>query len=794
MKCSEKWLREWVNPDLSLAKIGQSLTMAGIEVEGMAAVAESFTHVLIAEIKGITPHPQAEQLHICQVDAGGQGLKKIVCGAPNVKVGIKVPLALINAKLPNGMTIHEANIQGEPSYGMLCSAKELGLADDQDGILVLPMDAPLGMDVWEYFQLTDQILDVAITPNRGDCLSVRGLARELAAITCTPMTETSLIKPVAPCVDDKLSITVIDKLACPRYLGRIIRKINTNTLSPIWLKERLRRSGIRSISPIVDVTNYVMLELGQPMHAFDLNTIAKSIFVRPSKVGERITLLDDSEKVLDHETLIIADQEKPLAIAGVMGGMASSVTATTGDIFLESAFFAAEGVAKARQCYQLTSDSAFRFERGVDPTIQCEAIERATELIVQITGGEPGPVVEWVDEASLPKSVSISITSNKVSDVLGVPISTEIMQNIFTRLQFSYQKDAYQGFQVGVPPYRFDIALEEDIIEEIARLYGYDHIPFAPLKGELAISDRDNNACRDDDIKQIISNHGYFEIISYSLIKRTLQELLDPLHAPRVIVNPITEDMTVMRTNMWPGLMTALLYNKSRQQQRIRLFELGTCFISEGESHRESVHIGGVAMGLAHPEQWGIGSRMLDFYDMKGDVESILSHVTKGKEFIFKPDNHPVLHPGQTAGIYWQGKRIGVLGGLHPKVMQTLDLNQKVYVFDIDWLAIQGKSHPSYQEISKFPEIRRDIAIIVNDAIPAKDIQDTIFKNAGDWLKEVFIFDVYQGKGIAPGFKSIALAMILQHPSRTLVDDEVAKLIDQVIAMLKGQLGAQLRS
>jgi phenylalanyl-tRNA synthetase beta chain len=641
-------------------------------------------------------------------------------------------------------------------------------------------------------KLNDHIIDIAITPNRGDCLSIRGLAREISALTNTPLRKfpISLVKSVSK---DTLPIHLQATAACPRYNGRIIRQINIHAPTPDWLKDRLLCSGINTINCIVDVANYVMLELGQPMHAFDLNTIQERVNVRLSVKGEKIALLDGSTKQLDANTLVVADKTHPLAIAGVMGGVESSVTLQTQDILLESAYFSPPIVARQRQHYGLNSDSAYRFERGVDPMMQREAIERATQLILEIAGGNPGPVMEKVSKTHLPKNKKISLNADKIQQILGLSIPNKEINGIFKSLNFPY-KYTKNKWVVQSPLYRFDITLPEDLIEEIARLYGYEKIPTLPIYADLQANKELKGATDLSLIRQALCDQGYNEIISYSFIDKKLQELLDPDFIPCELLNPITTDMSVMRTNLWPGLINSLMFNRSRQQQRIRLFEVGTCFVTDKTTLTQVPKIGGLISGLRYPEQWSIPAQEVDFYDLKGSIENLLSLNFPSTSCTFKPDTHPALHPGQTASIYYQDKKIGIMGALHPQILQNLGIIGSVFVFEMALKALEMTIPTRLEEISKFPEIRRDLAILIKQTIPAKDIQDTIKKVAGSWLKEVFIFDVYQGKGIALGLKSIALALILQHPTRTLVDEEVTELINNVMTALKGQLGAELRS
>lgn len=790
MKCSEFWLREWVNPSLTLEDLANTLTMGGLEVESLTPVASLFTGVVIGQVLSINKHPEADRLQICEVDVGASERLNIVCGAPNVKVNMKAPVALVDAVLPNNIVIVPTSIRGVSSEGMLCSAKELGMADESDGLLTLPEDALLGQDVWSYLKLADVIIDISITPNRGDCLSIKGMAREISALTNTPMVQPFSISNKTT-TKDKLNITISSEASCPRYVGRIIHQVKAALTSPLWLKEHLRRAGVRSISPIVDITNYVMLELGQPMHAFDLHKIKEGIIVRHAKVGEEISLLDDSKQKLDAETLVIADKQKPLAIAGVMGGLDSSVTSTTTDIFLESAYFSPGVVAYARQYYGLNSDSAYRFERGIDPTMQVEAIERATQLIVEIVGGEPGPITEVASNEYLPTMRTVSLTHEKITQVLGFLIPAEQIENIFKTLQF-HATFASNSWTIDIPLYRPDLILPEDVIEEIARLYGYDNIPTHQIKSVLQANKGDAGTQDLHHLRQALCDQGYHEIITYSFIDKKLQALLDPKETPRDLLNPISADMSVMRTNLWPGLINTLIYNKSRQQSRIRLFEMGTCFITSEGYLFEQQKIGGLITGSVNKEQWGIPLREADFYDLKGNIENLLYPFKSG--LTFKAETHAALHPGQTAGIYFEDNKLGLMGALHPNVMQALDLSSKVFVFELDLNLIKEAGFHQSEDISKFPEIRRDLAVLVNEAIPAEQIQDTIKSVAGGWLQNVFIFDVYQGQGIAKGYKSVALALILQDKTRTLVDDEVEALMERVILALKGQLGAELRS
>jgi phenylalanyl-tRNA synthetase beta chain len=791
MKFSESWLREWVNPKISREELCAKLTMAGLEIEELAPVSKDFSHVVVAQVISVKKHPEADRLNICEVDVGTNNTLTIVCGAENVKAGMKVPAALEGAELPGKIKISAAKVRGIASQGMLCSARELSLSEESEGLFELPQDAPLGKDLRDYLKLNDYLIDVSITPNRGDCLSVRGMAKDVSALTHAPLNEIK-IPEIKAANTDTIPVIINAKEDCPRYAGRIIRAVKADAPTPIWLREHLRRSGIRSISAIVDVTNYVMLELGQPMHAFSLDQIAGGIDVRKAKAGEKLKLLDGSEVELDAETTVIADQEKPLAIAGVMGGLPSGVTLATKDIFLESAFFNPASVARTSRHYNLGSDSSYRFERGIDPDFQRMAVERATQLILEIAGGQPGPVIEVICQEFLPTAATIDLRKARVTKVLGCEIPDTEIEKIFSYLEFSCKKNS-AGWQVTAPGRRSDISIEEDLIEEIARLYGYDKIPCNNPQGSLHINSSAENKISPQTLRHALSDLGYHEVVTYSFVDKKLQTLLEPQQTPKELMNPITADMNVMRTNLWPGLINTLMYNQNRQQSRIRIFETGLKFLQkEGELQQERV-IAGLISGSAFPEQWGIKARQVDFFDLKGDLQNLFKLTHASDEFSFETGSHPALHPGQTAAVYRNKQKVGILGALHPSVAHSLKLEGKVFVFELSLSDLETTKPLSASEISKFPEIRRDLALLINQSVPARALQDTIREVAGNLLKQVDIFDVYQGKGIESGFKSVALSLTLQHSSRTLVDEEVADIIDRVIVALKGRFNAELR-
>lgn len=802
MKLSESWLREWVNPDVSREKLCDLLTMAGLEVDELAPAAGEFDKVIVGRVEKLSAHPEADRLQVCTVSIDETTKLQIVCGAKNVKAGMRVAVALIGAQLPDGTKIKAAELRGIASQGMLCSSSELGLTEESEGLLELPAHAPIGSDVKSLLQLDDYVIDIAITPNRGDCLSIKGIAREVSAITGTSFKDKP-IDSIKAAIQDTFDVLLESPEKCPRYVGRVIRNVKADLPSPVWLKERLRRSGIRSISPIVDVTNYVMLEIGQPMHAFDLDKLSGRIHIRTANTDENIELLDGSKHELDKHTLVIADDKSPLAIAGVMGGLDSGVSTLTKHIFLESAFFKPDVVARQRQNYQLNSDSAYRFERGVDAEIQRIAIERATQLILDIAGGEAGPVIEQTDKSNMPPAREVKLTKKKLDKVLGLEIPHTKVNAYLERLGFqdvkicgdvNGEKLEQIYWTATVPSHRFDILISEDLIEEIARLHGYDNIPTHTLRADLDVyshqeTDRDYSA-----LKSSLAQHGYQEVVTYSFVDKKLQTLCDPEIKTLSLVNPISADMSVMRSSLWPGLLNTLMYNQRRQQTNIRLFETGNCFVlNDAGKVTQTGYLGGIATGHASPEQWGVTSRNVDFYDVKGDLEHVIG-ITFGIKMTFEPGKHPALHPGQTANILLNGMSIGTIGTLHPAIQKALDLDQPAILFELglNHLSASGKS--LIRDVSKFPEIRRDVAILVNETVPAATIQDTIKEIAGDWLKDVFIFDVYHGKGVSPDLKSVALALIWQHPTRTLVDEEITGLMERVIDTLKRKLGAELRS
>ncbi|HVY53619.1 MAG TPA: phenylalanine--tRNA ligase subunit beta [Gammaproteobacteria bacterium] len=791
MKFSELWLKEWVNPALSREELSEQLTMAGLEIDGLEPVADSFQGVAVGQILSVKKHPNADTLTVCEVNVNQDKPLTIVCGAANVRKGMKAPVALINAVLPNKPVIQEVSMRGVTSQGMLCSAQDIGLTEKSEGLLELHKSAPVGADVWEYLSLNDYIYDVAITPNRGDCLSIRGMAREVSALTNAPIKKISM-PMVKPTITDVFPVEIAADDACPHYVGRVIKGIKADAVTPLWMEERLKRSGIRPISPVVDVTNYVMLELGQPMHAFDLAKLNQKIIVRMANVDEELQLLDGAAVKLTPQTLVIADAEKPLAIAGVMGGIDSGINFLTHDIFLESAFFTPTVVSRQRQMHQLNSESSYRFERGVDPQLQIQAMERATALLLKIVGGKAGPIIDLQKEYQ--DKLSLSLKAEAIPALLGTStISDPEIKSIFKRLGFEYKK-VKNVWQVKVPTWRFDVTEEVDLIEEIARLHGYNNIaptkPFFPVpKHEITESQISLPRMR-----RLFCDLGYNEVITYSFVNAQWQKLLDPEKTAKPLVNPITADMSVMRTNLWPGLLGAYLYNRDRQQLRNRFFETGLCFEKDGNHLLQVAKLGGLISGSALPEQWGEITRPLDFYDLKGDIENILQLTAiDSAEFQFKPLAHPALHPGQAAQLYKKDQLMGVLGAMHPAIRQEFGINEPIFLFEFNLSAISQSLFPVFKEISKFPEIRRDLALLADRHIPTEEIQAVIVENGGELLRQVIIFDVYLGDGVPENKKSVAFALTLQHALRTLRDEEVAETMERIIRALQHKLGIELR-
>src|SRR5690554_84642 len=791
MKFSEQWLRSWANPAADRDALVAKLSMVGLEVDSVTPVAGAFHGVVVGEILSAEQHPDADKLRVCQVSNGSETFQ-VVCGAPNARPGIKVPFAMIGAELGDDFKIKKAKLRGVESFGMLCSASELKISDDHSGLMELAADAPVGTDIREYLGLDDVVIEIGLTPNRGDCLSLAGLAREVGAVygcEVQPVT----IQPVAPAHDETRPVELLAPQACPRYLGRVIRNVDLSRPTPLWMVERLRRSDIRSIDPAVDVTNYVMLELGQPMHAFDLNEIRGGIRVRMAEQGEKLVLLDGQEVTLSADTLVIADHERPLAIAGVMGGEHSGVSAQTRDLFLESAYFDPIALAGKARNYGLHTDASHRFERGVDFELARQAMERATALLLEIVGGEAGPIVEAVSQADLPTCEAVTLRSERITQMLGLELEADLVERLLGALGLGVTARGEGVWEVTIPSHRFDISLEVDLIEELGRLYGYDRLPVRYPQARLAPQARSEARAELPALRRLLVARGYQEAITYSFIDPKLFALFNPEEAPLVLANPISADMAAMRASLWPGLVKAVLHNLNRQQTRVRLFESGLRFVGQLPELKQEAMLAGVITGNRLPESWSHGRESVDFYDLKGDVEALLGAAGNAGAFRFVPAEHPALHPGQCARIEREGRTVGYLGAIHPQLAGELGIEQPLFLFELLLAELDEGRLPSFRELSRFPEVRRDLALVVDRDTPAEDILGCIREKAGDYLTDLKLFDVYQGKGIDPARKSLAVGLTWQHPSRTLNDDEVSAAIQTILTSLGDRFNATLR-
>ncbi|MEX5363428.1 phenylalanine--tRNA ligase subunit beta [Pseudomonas guariconensis] len=792
MKFSEQWLRGWVNPQVSRDELVARLSMAGLEVDSVTPAAGQFSGIVVGEILATEQHPDADKLRVCQV-SNGQETFQVVCGAPNARPGIKIPFAMIGAELPGDFKIKKAKLRGVESFGMLCSAAELQISEENDGLLELATDAPVGEDIRQYLNLDDASIEIGLTPNRGDCLSIAGLARDVSALYDVPVTRPQ-VPAVAPAHDEVRPVEVCAPGACPRYLGRVIRNVDLSKPTPLWMVERLRRSDVRSIDAAVDITNYVMLELGQPMHAFDLAEINGGIRVRMAEEGEKLVLLDGQEVALRADTLVIADHTRALAIAGVMGGEHSGVnTEKTRDLFLESAFFEPISVAGKARSYGLHTDASHRYERGVDSQLAREAMERATALVLEIVGGEAGPIVEAVSEQHLPKVAPVTLRAERINQMLGMDMDAAQVEQLLNALELKTSADGAGQWTVEVPSHRFDISLEVDLIEELARLYGYNNLPVRYPQARLAPQTRPEARGELPTLRRLLVARGYQEAITYSFIDPKLFELFTPGVEPLLLANPISSDMAAMRASLWPGLVKALQHNLNRQQDRVRLFESGLRFVGQLGDLKQQPMIAGVATGSRLPEGWANGRDSLDFFDVKADVEALLGYSGALDDFTFVADKHPALHPGQTARIERDGKEVGYIGAIHPELAKTLGLERPVFVFELVLGDVVEGRLPKFSELSKFPEVRRDLALIAGRDVASSSVLEVIRDNAGEWLTDLRLFDVYQGKGIDPDRKSLAVGLTWQHPSRTLNDDEVNTTLQNILTSLEQRLNTTLR-
>ncbi|HHF6301043.1 TPA: phenylalanine--tRNA ligase subunit beta [Haemophilus influenzae] len=794
MKFSEQWVREWVNPAVSTEQLCEQITMLGLEVDGVESVAGTFNGVVVGEVVECAQHPDADKLRVTKVNVGGDRLLDIVCGAANCRQGLKVACATEGAVLPGDFKIKKTKLRGQPSEGMLCSFSELGIDVEADGIIELPLDAPIGTDLREYLALDDNVIEISLTPNRADCLSIAGIAREIGVVN-KQLVNQPHFEAVPATISDKVQIDLQAPEACPRYLLRVIKNVNVKAPSPMWMQEKLRRCGIRSIDPIVDITNYILLEFGQPMHAFDAAKVTQPVQVRFAKEGEELVLLDGSIAKLQSNTLLIADQNGALAMAGIFGGAESGVNSETKDVILESAFFAPLAIAGRARQYGLHTDASHRFERGVDFELVRKAMERATALLLEICGGEAGEICEASSETHLPKVNTVQLRRSKLDALLGHHIETGSVTEIFHRLGFdvTYANDIWT---VTSASWRFDIEIEEDLIEEVARIYGYNSIPNNAPLAHLRMREHKESDLDLARIKTALVDADYQEAITYSFVDPKIQSLLHPHQEALVLPNPISVEMSAMRVSLMSGLLGAVLYNQNRQQSRVRLFETGLRFVPDANAEfgvRQEFVLSAVITGTAKSEHWAGKAESVDFFDLKGDLESVLSLTEGGNRVRFVAKQFDALHPGQSAAIELDGQEIGFIGAIHPSISQKLGLNGKTFVFEILWNAIAARNVVQAKEISKFPANRRDLALVVTDSVPAGELIAACKQAGGEKLVQVNLFDVYQGVGIAEGYNSLAISLTVQDNEKTLEDEEINAVISAVLAEVKQRFNAELR-
>lgn len=792
MKISENWLRTWVNPAIDSDTLSDQLTMLGLEVDELALVAKPFTGVVVGEVLTVEQHPDADRLRVTTVNIGSGEPLQIVCGAPNVRAGMKAPVATIGAILPGDFKIKKGKLRGVESQGMLCGASEIDLEDKIDGLLELPDDAPVGVNIREYLKLDDNVIDISITPNRGDCFSIRGIAREVAVINQLQMNEPE-IKSVDATITDEKKV-VINTDGAPRYLGRVIKNVNVKASTPEWMEQALARSGIRTHSILVDVTNYVLMELGQPMHAFDLAKIEGTVHVRQAQPQEKLQLLNDQEVELQDDVMVIADDQKALAIAGIMGGLASSVTDDTTDIFLESAFFAPLAIAGRARRFGLHTDSSQRYERGVDFELPVIAMNRASQLIQELAGGEFGPITVAEKSDLLPKREAIELKQAQVDQLLGYKVAAEFITDALTRLGCEVTVQANGEWSVVPPSHRYDMAIYQDLIEEVARIDGYDNIQISLPSMDVQLAkyqDRFEIA----QLRQTVVTLGYQEAISFSFADAKLEKQLNPQVSPLMLANPISSDLAAMRSTLLSSLIPCVQYNLNRQQSRVRFFELGLRFDYQNANSIQDLKqiptLALVAVGSREPESWHAKLQPMDFFDFKGEVEEILAAGRVKVEYV--RSERPWLHPGQSAEILVDGQSIGYLGRLHPSLENELDLST-TWVAELDQAAVLQSYVSNFTELSRFPSVRRDIALLISDNINVRDIQQLIEKTGGELLDSTWLFDVYTGQGVEEGKRSLAFALLWQHPSRTLEDAEIKSGMDNIIQVLENTYQATLRA
>ncbi|MCZ6802701.1 MAG: phenylalanine--tRNA ligase subunit beta [Proteobacteria bacterium] len=790
MKFSEKWLREFVNPSIDSETLTHQLTMAGLEIDGVTPAYPEFDGLVVAELKSISKHPDADKLHVCQIDVGEEELLSIVCGAANVRVGMRTVLAKVGATLPGKPKLEAITLKGVTSYGMLCSTSEIGLGDDSDGIIELSSDEPIGKSLKDIIDINDNIIEISLTPNRGDCLSIRGIAREVAVVNHIELSETkNEVVEVTSKASRKIKLSAANE--CPRYVGRVIENVDVSVKSPLCLSEKLRCSGIRSINIVVDITNFVMLELGQPMHAFDNDRLKGDIEIRYPKDKEKLKLLDESEYQIRPETILITDDSGPLAMAGLMGGLDSAVTPESKNIFLESAFFTPEIIIGEARQYGLHTDSSHRFERGVDPELQSCAIERASGLILQLCGGQAGPVVEMSSEENIPRNDQVILRKSQINRVLGIDLDEKFVTDTFNRLEMDCNYKEKQWIVVP-PSHRFDINIEVDLIEELARIYSYDAISVATPSKNLKMRTPNRKYLSVKQIREILVNRDYQEVITYSFVDPNIHKLLNNKDKTLVLANPIAPELSEMRSSLLPGLLNSLQYNLKRQQERVRLFETGLVFKGD-ENLKQEYHIGGLIYGKIYKNQLDKDNNLCEFFDLKCDVEAILYSMLEPERIELKQSTLDMLHPGQAVDVFIDGNESGYFGQLHPKICSILDFNNNLYLFDYKLESINEIEAVKYQPISLYPSIKRDIAVLIDEIIPLAELVSCVKNDATILLTNLELFDVYQGEGIEKGKKSLALGLTFQATSSTLKDEEVETIIGNIVDGLYNKFGAKLR-
>jgi len=792
MKISENWLRTWVNPAIDSEKLSDQLTMLGLEVDDLSPAAKPFTGVVVGEVLTVEQHPDADRLRVTTVNIGSGEPLQIVCGAPNVRVGMKAPVATIGAVLPGDFKIKKGKLRGIESQGMLCGASEIDLEDKIDGLLELPADAPVGVNIREYLDLDDNVIDISITPNRGDCFSIRGIAREIGVINQLPVTAPEIQEVAATIADEKK--VVVSTEGCPRYLGRVIKNVNTKAPTPEWMERALARSGIRQHSILVDITNYVLIELGQPLHAFDGGKVQGAVHVRQATAGEKLVLLNEQEVELNEKVMVIADDEKALAIAGIMGGLSSSVTDATTEIFLESAFFAPLHIAGRARSFGLHTDASQRYERGVDFELPVMAMHRASQLIAELAGGEFGPITVAENPAVLPRREAIELEQAQVDQLLGYKVESDFITDALTRLGCEVTVKAEGQWSVVPPSHRYDMAIYQDLIEEVARIHGYDNIQISLPVIDVKLA-KYQDQFEVAQLRQTAVTLGYQEAISFSFADLKLEKQLNPAVNPLALANPISSDLAVMRSTLLSSLIPCVQYNVNRQQNRVRFFELGLRFDYQNAA---SIHdlkqiptFALIATGSRTNESWHAKPQPMDFFDFKGDVEEILAAARLNVEYV--RSERAWLHPGQSAEILADGQSIGYLGRLHPSLEDELDL-ATTWVAELDQKAVLQTYVSNFTELSRFPSVRRDIALLISDKINVSEIQRLIEKTGGELLESTWLFDVYTGQGVEEGKRSLAFALLWQHPTRTLEDAEIKSGMDNILQVLENTYQATLRA